>query len=153
MKNREKRNAYERAYQHQRYRERRQWALQYLGGRCAHCGATENLEIDHIDPSEKLFGLGKGWKMTFERLAAELDKCQLLCHGCHVKKCRIDGSYTKNVLQGEQIHQAKLTEDRVREARQLYSEGWTQQRVADRLGVTRGNIGQVVRRETWAHVV
>jgi len=36
-----------------------------LGGRCVRCGATEDLEFDHIDPSTKRFtisgGLSKAW--------------------------------------------------------------------------------------------
>ena len=84
-------NEYMREYMKQRYYKRRLKAIEYLGGKCAACENTEELEIDHIDATQKTFSLGKGlagW--NWERLQAELDKCQLLCKDCHAKKTRKD---------------------------------------------------------------
>lgn len=73
---------YHRRYYHEK---RRKPVYEYLGGCCVKCGATENLEIDHIDPEQKSFNISDN--LTFDdRLRAELDKCQLLCAGCHVRK-------------------------------------------------------------------
>lgn len=58
---------------------------EHLGGKCVVCGATDNLEIDHIDPSQKSFNptaLRRPWDKT----VAELAKCQLLCEACHKAK-------------------------------------------------------------------
>ena len=49
---------------------------------------------------------------------------------------------------------AKLTEDDVREIRRLYATGQlTQPELALQFGVSRQVIGQIVRRETWKHVL
>ena len=49
---------------------------------------------------------------------------------------------------------ATLTEDNVREIRRLYATGnFTQQELALQFGVSQYTICQIVRRETWKHVV
>lgn len=76
------------------YRQRyKNWALNYLGGRCVSCGTTEKLEFDHIDPSTKSFTIVAQISASREKLKAELDKCQLLCFDCHWDKTRRDNNY------------------------------------------------------------
>lgn len=76
------RNAYFRAYK----RNRRAEAIAMLGGVCVKCGTTENLEIDHVDPSTKLYEIRDVlWYRRDVRLA-ELAKCQLLCEDHHSDK-------------------------------------------------------------------
>ena len=76
-----------RAYRLRRQPERKVQAIAYLGGQCAHCGAVENLQFDHIVPSLKSFDvLTVGYSLSWERLRIELDKCQLLCVACHITK-------------------------------------------------------------------
>ena len=59
-----------------------------LGGKCAICEASENLEFDHIDPKTKSFNPtryvtgGKPKDLVME----EFKKCQLLCRECHKNK-------------------------------------------------------------------
>lgn len=55
-------------------------------GPCRHCGSSERLELDHIDPSTKV--THAVWSWTEERRNAELAKCQPLCHACHLEKTR-----------------------------------------------------------------
>jgi 5-methylcytosine-specific restriction endonuclease McrA len=62
----------------------------FLGGTCKHCGSKENLEFDHIVPSEKRVAIGKIYTSTRITLYTELLKCQLLCKNCHLKKTRIE---------------------------------------------------------------
>jgi len=81
-------NAYMNAYMKKRYAERRAIAIQLLGGKCVHCGSTENLEFDHIDRTKKSFEYGSLWSGTWEKFLAELAKAQLLCKSCHLKKTR-----------------------------------------------------------------
>ena len=61
---------------------RADWFAQ--NGPCARCGSRDNLELDHIaranKVSHRIFDLGD------ERREAELTKCQVLCHRCHVTK-------------------------------------------------------------------
>lgn len=72
------------------YRRRRNKAIEYLGGNCVRCGATEDLQFDHIDPSTKSFAVGERMTYAWERIQAELDKCQLLCRDCHVAKTSVE---------------------------------------------------------------
>lgn len=83
----EQRRAYMLAYR----AERRQKALDLLGGECAVCGSTENLEFDHIDPDTKsghvsTMLMSAKWDDTL----VELQKCQLLCKAHHIEKSRLD---------------------------------------------------------------
>lgn len=71
-------------------RQRRSQALYLLGGKCKRCGTAERLEFDHIDPKEKSFAIGKFGSHSWEDILKELDKCQLLCHDCHVIKTKED---------------------------------------------------------------
>ncbi len=73
-------------YMLRRYHQRRKEALRYLGGQCVVCGTKEDLEIDHIDPDRKSFGLGKLWSVAIDKFRQELEKCQLLCSACHEEK-------------------------------------------------------------------
>jgi hypothetical protein len=54
---------------------------------------------------------------------------------------------------GEAVNTAKLTVDHVREIRVLYAEGQSQRKLASRFGVSRSNIGMIVRHTSWAHVL
>lgn len=64
----------------------------YMGGCCVDCGATEDLEFDHINPETKAFNILQGWGFAEERLIEELKKCQLLCSICHDIKTATDNS-------------------------------------------------------------
>lgn len=79
-------NAYMATYMKRRYHARRAQAINQLGGRCVRCGATERLELDHIDRTTKTLDLGGMWSVSEDRYRAELSKCQLLCHDCHKAK-------------------------------------------------------------------
>ena len=56
------------------------------GNKCCKCGATRNLEVDHIIP------IAKGGKSTFDNL-------QTLCHRCNVEKgSKIEYSAVKHLV-------------------------------------------------------
>ena len=85
----EVRDAYNKKYhedgrKENRRKNRLQEAKDYLGNICWCCGATENLQFDHIDPKTKCFNINA--QDSWEKLIPELDKCQLLCPPCHLKK-------------------------------------------------------------------
>ena len=67
-----------------------------LGGCGVRCGATEDVEFDHIDPSTKVFavcaGLSKAWDVRVD----EASKAQLPCKPCHVTKGAEDGPELKH---------------------------------------------------------
>jgi 5-methylcytosine-specific restriction endonuclease McrA len=74
-----------------RLAERRARIIKYLGGCCAKCGATEELDVDHIDARTKSFKLSGGSLSCYwEDLLPELAKCQLLCRPCHVEKTALE---------------------------------------------------------------
>ena len=84
--NREQYLVYIKEYQQRRREQRRAYAVNKLGGKCANCGTTEKLEFDHIIP----INVGKGNRRIselltarIERLNKELELCQLLCEDCH----------------------------------------------------------------------
>lgn len=74
------------SYQYENRKAKRKLALDYLGGKCVVCGATENLQFDHIDPSTKSFTISARPDCILETLLDELDKCQLLCAQHHKEK-------------------------------------------------------------------
>jgi len=72
-----------------RRRELKRYAVEYLGGACAHCGLSTNqykvYDFHHIDDSNKKYSVSQliGRLPKWEVLQEELDKCILLCANCH----------------------------------------------------------------------
>lgn len=54
------------------------------GKSCVTCGSTESLEVDHIDPTQKV--AHRIWSWAIPRRDAELAKCQVLCKAHHLEK-------------------------------------------------------------------
>jgi hypothetical protein len=72
---------------------KREWAArrraEFMAGKsCVVCGTTESLEVDHIDPSQKVSH--RIWTWAIPRRDAELAKCQILCTEHHKEKTRAD---------------------------------------------------------------
>jgi len=78
------------AYLRKRKNEHRAKGIKYLGGKCINCGATEQLEFDHIKRSSKAHQISWILGCSWDMLKIELDKCQLLCKPCHIKKSIIE---------------------------------------------------------------
>lgn len=54
-------------------------------GVCMDCGSTNRLEYDHRDPATKSFGIAPNLRARLTPvLQAEIQKCDLVCHDCHV---------------------------------------------------------------------
>ena len=84
-----KRDSYNKKFQEDgRKEKRRKKRLQEmkdkLGNKCVKCGATKNLQFDHIDPKTKCFNVNP--QDSWEKTLPELYKCQLLCPSCHLEK-------------------------------------------------------------------
>lgn len=73
-----------RAYHRRYYQLRRKKLIDHLGGRCAVCGKTEDLHIDHVEKDKKAFAISH--KMSIKNNVEELKKCQLLCSEHHHEK-------------------------------------------------------------------
>ena len=82
--NKEKRKGYWREY----CKKKRVYCLEYLGGKCVKCGATERLEFDHIKREGKKYSIARKLTYKFDNIKEELDKCQLLCVDCHKVKTK-----------------------------------------------------------------
>lgn len=72
----------QRAYMRKWMHDRRQAWLS-VHGPCTQCRSRRRLEVHHRDPTQKVDH--KVWSWTRERREAELAKCEVLCHRCHVK--------------------------------------------------------------------
>ena len=81
-KDRIERRVYKRLWKRQRY----QIARELLGGKCAQCGSTEDLEIDHVNRKKKRYRICDVVSRRLAVLKRELKKCQLLCSDCHSVK-------------------------------------------------------------------
>lgn len=57
---------------------------------CVQCGTTEDLQLDHIDPSTKVEH--RIWTWSAARREVELAKCQVLCRPHHEKKTARENS-------------------------------------------------------------
>lgn len=61
-------------------------AIEYLGGKCQHCGYNKNpaaMEFHHRDSKEKEDNINRLLRSSWKKVKSELDKCDLLCANCH----------------------------------------------------------------------
>jgi 5-methylcytosine-specific restriction endonuclease McrA len=65
---------------------RKQWIDE--NGPCVICGSLVDLQVDHINPTEKVSHRVFSWSK--ERREVELAKCQVLCFRCHRNKTTSD---------------------------------------------------------------
>ena len=80
-----------REYHLKRYHRMRKEAIESLGGKCTVCGTQENLEIDHIDRTQKEVEISRAiLSLSRKRFLEELAKCQLLCQEHHGDKTLMD---------------------------------------------------------------
>lgn len=75
-------------------------------GQCVQCGLVITVDTihlfdcDHIDPSTKKFKIAKGRSARYKvkDIQDELDKCQLMCAGCHAMRSRIEKHYKMHII-------------------------------------------------------
>lgn len=71
------------AYQLARMKARREkWIIE--NGPCKKCGSEDYLQMDHINPSQKVSH--RIWSWSEARVLIELAKCQVLCRSCNIAK-------------------------------------------------------------------
>lgn len=108
MRDKKAYNEYHRRYQLERYHKRRAQVLDHLGGTCAICGVTSELDIDHKDYKEKTIPLNKLWGSSEEKFWAEVDKCQLLCRKHHIAKTSLESKERRPITHGKDWAARKL---------------------------------------------
>jgi predicted HNH restriction endonuclease len=73
--------------QKERYREQKQRAIDFKGGACADCGGRFHpaaFDFHHVNGDGNELSTRRGWTaLRWERVEAELLKCELLCSNCH----------------------------------------------------------------------
>lgn len=144
FKNREDRLAYERNRRESQRDYQREWIAKrraewFVGKECAVCGSIDNLELDHIDPSTKDLKLRGShnnaiWSWSAVRREAELLKCQVLCHDCHIIKSKINKEFSSK---------AKLTDSDISQILILLDSGITQIVIAKQFGVVQQTISKI----------
>ena len=81
--------------------------------------------------------------------------------GRAAKRCPVDRSegskrgyaaHSEKWKRGPGHHNAKLDEEKVREIRQLWADGQSQQSIAGEYGLSQANVSSIVRRAAWKHV-
>lgn len=77
---------YQNNYMREIHSTRRAEWVASQGGKCAACGSTTQIEIDHVDPRLKEREIALIWSCSERVRARELAKCQLLCKECHKAK-------------------------------------------------------------------
>jgi hypothetical protein len=70
--------------------KRKMILINMKGGKCQLCGYNKNmagLTFHHRDPENKTFGLNTRMlsNTKFESILSEAEKCDLLCHNCHME--------------------------------------------------------------------
>lgn len=124
-------NDWRRAYDRERYQQRRLRAISQLGDKCAKCGSMQDLEIDHIDPKTKVFELASGPTVAEREWQSELLKCQVLCSDCHDEKTALERGMTPT--KGHDVH-GTLTSvrwckcDECRAAKRAYMKAYGEKR-------------------------
>jgi hypothetical protein len=73
------------------FESRRKWLVEYKKTlKCARCGESHpaTLAFHHKRRSEKKFEIGNALilKVSFKRLLAEIEKCEVICANCHAKE-------------------------------------------------------------------
>jgi hypothetical protein len=76
------RKEYQKNYQRNWLRKRREDF--FSNKSCVLCGSTAHLELDHINPEEKI--THNVWSRNEKFRNEELSKCQVLCKSCHKQK-------------------------------------------------------------------
>lgn len=65
---------------------------------CVRCGSSDDLQLDHIDPSTKVDH--KVWNWSQTRREIELAKCQVLCADCHKVKTHMEDENRPKMAHG-----------------------------------------------------
>ena len=104
-------------------------------------------------------------RFAWEATHGPIPKGMAICHTCDNRSCvnpdhlflgtQADNMRDRNAkgrqLQGTRHHQAKLTEDDVREIRAL-RRSLTLKEIARRFNITESSVSNIVRHQTWRHV-
>jgi len=67
--------------------DRKQRAVEHLGGACSTCGYSKSLAALHFHHlRDKTLNLNQSMTMAWDNIRSEIEKCILLCANCHAEK-------------------------------------------------------------------
>lgn len=91
---REEYNSYMKQYMLSRWHERRNGAIDFMGGVCytPGCGGVDWLQFDHVNPKWKRYNISSVPAAAEHRFWTEIMACQLLCGPCHRAKTSAEQS-------------------------------------------------------------
>lgn len=113
---------------------------------CIDCGSTDRLELDHVDPSQKISH--SIWSWSKSRRAIEIAKCVVRCFPCH----RVKTVLNKENAHGESMYSSKLSVVQIVEIRERLSCGESQRYIADLYEVSQATIHRIHSGKNWSHV-
>jgi len=132
----------QRAYQREWYARRRaEWFT--ANGPCVDCGSQEELQLDHVDPSQKISHCVWSWSLA--RREVELAKCLVRCTPCHMAKTRINYEGASAAV----ISPVLASEIRLR----YVTENITQIALGEQYGIGQQAISRIILRQTWGNVL
>ena len=104
-------------------------------GPCQKCSSKEKLELDHINPEEKVSHTV--WSWTPMRRELELKKCQVLCRPCHREKTSTqNGAGNGRVV----MKLRKISDKQVLKAVLLRQMGWPVRKIGEKMKVSHATI-------------
>lgn len=122
-------------------RRRSEWFADKV---CELCGSGTDLELDHIDPTQKVSH--SIWSWSAARRAVELAKCRALCSDCHLAKSKTER------LRGEESPASRHTVGTVCEVRRLHDQGLTSHQIASRMQIPGPTVRDILSGRTWKHL-
>jgi len=112
-------------------------------GCCAYCGVkAEPVYMDHVVP------LARGGRHSIGNVLPVCFYCNSTKHSMLLSVWRHRNLGGRGAPEGWK----RVTEDQVREIRQLYSAGTKQVVLAEMFSLTQAAVSNIVRRKTWAHI-
>ena len=132
-------------YLKEKYYRLKKAVFNLLGNKCAQCGETEGLQIDHKDKTLKKYNVlrqlrCKPWAIILK----EVEKCQLLCKKCHLEKTKKEFD-----RYGEKNSSAKLKNEDVEEIRNFIKQGLSYREIGKMYGVSNVSISNIKNNKTW----
>lgn len=140
----QKRREYLSLYQSKWVRKRRDDWMK-ANGPCRMCGSDQKLELDHIDPTQKVSH--RIWSWARDRFEAEASKCQVLCRDCHRRKT---AHWNGMRMLGQPGPVPKLNPSQVQQIRRRLAAGVTQRKIAAEFGVTNSVISRINTGRNWS---
>lgn len=134
---------WQREYQSKKRIDRRNKAIELLGGQCVQCRVEKDLHFDHIDPSTKKFPISRSSsdKVFWETIPL----CQLLCKNCHREK-------SNKEISGESCHASKLSHEDVKKILVRIKKGIPQVEIAKEFGVGAMQISRIKNGTRWRYM-